>query len=125
MRVKAAVIDSILLIVTMYVISGVLATFENVPDSIRIVLFVCIFLLYDPLLTSMFGATIGHSFSKIVVKREADPSKNIPFFKAVPRFVVKVLLGWISLLTVTGHERKQALHDLVAGSVVLQESDEG
>jgi len=35
------------------------------------------------------------------------------------RFLAKVGLGWLSLLTVTGNEKKMAIHDYLAQSVVL------
>lgn len=120
-RVKAAVIDSILLIAAMYGVSEILGLFENVPDYVKMVLAAMLFLLYDPFFTSRFGGTIGHSYSKIMVKKESDTSQNIVFFPAVLRFVLKFFLGWISLLTVTGTEKKKAIHDFAANSVVLVE----
>lgn len=123
-RVKAAIIDSLLLIGFMYAASELLALFEAVPTYVRIIVAVFIFLLYDPIFTSYYGGTVGHSFSGIEVKREVDTDRNISFPAAVLRFIFKALLGWISLLTVTAHEKKRAIHDLVAGSVVLEELSE-
>tara|TARA_R110000796_G_scaffold250788_3_gene380615 strand:- start:18342 stop:18734 length:393 start_codon:yes stop_codon:yes gene_type:complete len=120
-RVKAAVIDSIILIAMMYGFSELFALFENVPQSFRITAFILVFLLYDPLLTSIYGGTIGHSYSNILVKNEDEPSKNISFPLAVLRFAVKLLLGWISLLTVTSNEKRKAIHDFVAKSIVIKE----
>jgi len=120
-RVKAAVIDSIILVAMMYGISELFALFENVPQSFRITAFILVFLLYDPLLTSIYGGTIGHSFSNILVKNEDEPSKNISFSLAVLRFVVKLFLGWISLLTVTSNKKRKAIHDFVAKSIVILE----
>lgn len=120
-RVKAAVIDSIILIAMMYGFSELFALFENVPQSFRITAFILVFLLYDPLLTSIYDGTIGHSYSNILVKNEDEPSKNISFPLAVLRFAVKLLLGWISLLTVTSNEKRKAIHDFVAKSIVIKE----
>lgn len=69
LRVKAVVTDSILLIVFMVATTYLFESFENVPDYARIAAFVCIFLLYDPLLTSTIGGTIGHMVFGIRVKR--------------------------------------------------------
>lgn len=120
-RVKAAVIDAILLIAAMYGISEILSLFENVPDYVKMVLVAILFLFYDPFFTSRFGGTIGHSYSKIMVKKESNTSQNIGFFSALLRFVLKFTLGWISLLTVTGTEKKRAIHDFASNSVVLVE----
>lgn len=120
-RIKAAIIDSIMLIAAMYVISEILSLFDHVPNFIRIGLALIIFVLYDPFFTSQYGATVGHSFSNIMVKKEIDRSKNISFPAALLRFLLKIGLGWISLLTVTANKKRQAIHDVAANSVVIKE----
>ena len=120
-RIKAAVIDGILLIVAMYAVSEILSLFENVPNYVRISIAILLFLLYDPIFTSQFGGTIGHSYSKIMVKKDAVTEQNINLVPALFRFLIKFSLGWVSLLTVTGNQKKKALHDLVVNSVVLRE----
>lgn len=119
-RVKATVIDGIVLIAAMYATSEILDLFENVPTYVRIVAAIFIFILYDPILTSKYGGTIGHSYSKINVKKDSDRATNISFPAALLRFVLKASLGWLSLLTVTGNEKKKAIHDLAVNSVVLE-----
>ena len=119
-RVKAVIIDSLLLIAAMYGISELFSLLDNVSNTIKIVSFIFIFLVYDPFFTSSFGGTIGHSYSKITVRREDDPTRNISFPAAIIRYLLKVFLGWFSLLTVTGNEKKKAMHDFVAKSVVLE-----
>jgi len=120
-RIKAAFIDGIVLVAFMYGISELFALFEQVPNGVRAIAAIFIFLLYDPLFTSIYGGTIGHSFSGIEVKRQENLSKNISFLAAIARFLCKFFLGWISLLTVSGNEKKQALHDLLVKSVVIEE----
>lgn len=120
-RVQAAVIDSIVLIALVYGISEIFLLFNDVHQTIRIGAFVLVFILYDPILTSTFGGTIGHSKSGITVKREDNHERNIHFLSAIIRFVCKALLGWISLLTVTGNEKRKAIHDHLVESVVLKE----
>lgn len=119
-RVKAATIDGIVIIVLMYSATEVLNAFDSVENYVRVSIFVFIFLIYEPVLVSFFGATVGHFFSNIMVKQEGNHSKNINIFRAIPRFVIKLILGWMSLLTINGNERKQALHDFAGGSVVLK-----
>ena len=65
--------------------------------------FLFIFLVYDPFFTSIFGGTVAHFINKIRVKREKAESKNILFPLALIRYVFKTLLGWVSLLTITGN----------------------
>ena len=120
-RIKAAVIDGILLIAAMYAASEILNIFENVPNNIRISIAISLFILYDPFFTSQYGGTIGHSFSKITVRKDIDRENYIGFPSALLRFILKISLGWISLLTVTGNQKKKAIHDFVVNSVVVNE----
>ena len=123
-RVKAAFIDSVVLVAAMYGVAELFTLFDDVPTIYRIVSFVFVFILYDPILTSIYGGTIGHSFSKILVKKEDDPSKNISFPLALIRFIVKLLLGWLSLLTVGANDQRKAIHDFAAKSIVIKETSE-
>lgn len=119
-RVKASIIDGLLLIICMYLFSGILSSFESVPNYVRMFLFVLLFLLYDPLFVSIFGGTIGHTYLNLAVKKEKDISQNINFLNALLRFFIKFFLGWLSLLTVTANDKKKAMHDKAAGSVVIK-----
>lgn len=123
-RVKAIVADGIVILVFMFIITYVFSLFERMPDNARIIAFVFIFLLYDPLFTSVLGGTIGHMMLGIRVKRESNEQKNILFLLAIPRYMVKVLLGWISLLTVSSNEKRKAIHDFLVGSVVVYAKSE-
>ncbi len=123
-RIKAAFVDALLLIASMYVISEILNSFEAVPSYVRILLATLLFVLYDPIFTSVYGGTIGHSFSNIQVKKDSNREKNISFPMALLRFILKVTLGWISLLTTTGNPKKKAIHDYAANSVVLKVKDQ-
>jgi uncharacterized RDD family membrane protein YckC len=119
-RVKAAIIDSIVLILLMYSASEILNLLGTIPNYVRTTIFLIIFVFLEPILVSIFGATVGHFFSDIVVKRQNDEKKNINFLVALIRYILKILLGWLSLLTITGNDKQQAIHDLAANSVVKQ-----
>ncbi|MBI1183127.1 RDD family protein [bacterium] len=118
-RIKAAVIDSFVIVVFMVVLTIVFSQFANVPDSFRFAGFIFIFLLYDPLFTSLFAGTIGHMIMNIQVKQSSNTEKNIRFPLAIIRYLIKFLLGWISLLTVGSDKKHLAIHDIVISSVVL------
>lgn len=121
-RIKASVIDSIIVILLMYALSEIFRGFESVSETTRFVCFIVICVIYEPLFVSLFGHTIGHSYSKIMVKQSNNPNKNISFPKALIRYILKVFLGWISLLTVSGNPQKQAIHDIAAGAIVYEEA---
>ena len=118
-RIKAVFVDVMVMFIMMIIITYFLSSFEQVSDYTRGFAFVFIFFLYDPTCTSIFGGTIGHLAVGIRVKRENDENKNIMFPLAILRFIVKSMLGWISLLTVSGNAKKKAIHDSLIGSVVL------
>lgn len=123
-RVRAMVTDGIILLVFMVALSSIFSLFNDVPDFVRVFTFLSIFLLYDPLLTSFTGGTIGHRLIGIRVKKERDEQCNIQFPIAVLRYIVKATLGWISLLTIGGNNKGKAIHDYVAGSVVVYAKSE-
>ncbi|MEN8122707.1 MAG: RDD family protein [Bacteroidota bacterium] len=122
-RVRAAVTDSLVLAVLMVLTTYIFSNFENVPDIARISAFVFIFVLYDPILTSSIGGTIGHMIIGIRVKRENNQEKNILFPFAIVRFLAKALLGWISLLTVLNNEKGKAIHDYLVKSIVVYKQE--
>jgi len=118
-RVKAVLADSIIMIILMFFVTYLFSFFENVPDNWRIGAFVFIFFLYEPLFTSILGGTIGHILIGIKVKRDQDESKNIAFPVAVVRFFIKAVMGMLSLLLISSNGKRKAIHDMVAGSIVL------
>lgn len=117
-RVKAAVIDSIVLITLMYAATEIFNLFESVSNTVRISVFIFLFLLYEPILVTILGATVGHFFNDIVIKKEKNENQNINFPTAIIRFILKAALGWLSLLTINGDKKGQAIHDSFAKSIV-------
>jgi uncharacterized RDD family membrane protein YckC len=103
----------------MVIFSIVLDNFRPVPDWVIMVLFASIFLLYEPLCMS-YGCTIGNYIKKIRVRSIKDTSKRINIFQSVIRYILKVLLGWVSFLTIHSTDGKRAIHDLASGSIMIK-----
>ena len=122
-RVKAAIFDSIVLIFVLFVISDMLLRFGEVSGNIKLIIFVFTIFLYDPIGVTFFGGTIGHHINKIKVVKENNRRVNIPFHRAVLRFSIKFILGWLSFLTINSSKYKRAFHDIVVGSVVVFEDE--
>jgi uncharacterized RDD family membrane protein YckC len=118
-RVKASFVDVVVLLVLMIIISSIFQNIGSVNDYARIIAFIFVFFLYDPLLISILGGTIGHLVCGLRVRKESNEERIIPFHLAIIRFMVKAFLGWISLLTVTGNKKGRAIHDSIVGSVVV------
>ena len=119
LRVQSAFIDAILVIVLMFAAAAVLDKFENVPDSVRIILFIMIVLLYEPFFMTL-GCTLGNYLSQVRVRKEANSSKRINFLQAIVRYPIKLILGWISFLTISSNPKRRAIHDMVSGTVVIK-----
>jgi uncharacterized RDD family membrane protein YckC len=73
--------------------------------------------LYEPVLVSWRGATIGHA-SKGVRVLASDTGRPPGFPRALGRFVAKAATGLLTAPLVSLTPRHQALHDLLAGTVV-------
>jgi uncharacterized RDD family membrane protein YckC len=119
-RVKAVIIDFIILLLVFSVTSVITGMFVNVPAFVRGAFAVLMLLLYDPLLTTYTGGTLGHKLIGLRVKKYEALDQNISFLNALFRFLVKATLGWLSFLTVTSSKAKRAIHDTLSGSIVLK-----
>lgn len=118
-RVQSTFIDTIIIVVLMFSFSAILEKYDDAPDWVRIALFAGVFLVYEPVCTSL-GCTIGNYIKGIRVRRFADTTKRINIFQAVVRYVLKLILGWISFLTMHSNTEKRAIHDFAAGSVMIK-----
>jgi len=117
-RVQSSFIDALFIIILMFAFSSILDKYENVPDWIRIVLFIGLWIIYEPLCTTL-GFTLGNYIKKIRVRQHTDTTRRINFFQALLRYVLKVILGWLSFLTIHSNTERRAIHDFVAGSVMI------
>jgi uncharacterized RDD family membrane protein YckC len=107
-------------VITLSVIMGALliaASTRNDDVSRALgILVVTAVLLYEPVLVSFTGGTVGHHLTNLRVVD--DRGGNVNFPKACLRMVVKDLLGWYSFLILMFTRRNQAIHDLVTRSTV-------
>jgi uncharacterized RDD family membrane protein YckC len=103
----------------MFIFSSILDRFENVPDWVRIVMFVSICFVYEPLSTTL-GSTLGNYIKGIRVRQNNDTGQRINILQAILRYPTKVLLGWISFLTIHSNPKRRAIHDIISGSVVIK-----
>jgi uncharacterized RDD family membrane protein YckC len=118
-RVQSTFIDTVLIIALMFAFAAILDKFEIVPDWVRIVLFFGLWLIYEPVCTSL-GATLGNYIKKIRVRDVKSPEKRINIFQAIARYISKIALGWISFLTIHSNKERRAIHDFIAGSVMIK-----
>lgn len=118
-RVQSSFIDTILIVILMFVFASWLDRYENAPDWIRIALFFGLWAVYEPLCTTL-GGTLGNHVKGIRVRRHSDADRKINFFQAFVRYILKISLGWISFLTIHSNAERRAIHDIVAQSVMIR-----
>jgi len=118
-RYKSAFIDGMVMIGFWFLFSMIFSSIGNVSEYVKMAAYIFSVGFYDPICISLFGATIGHYSGGMKVVREHDPSKKPNFFIAVLRFAIKILLGIISLFTITKKNKGQAIHDMASGTLVL------
>ena len=117
-RIQSILIDSILVIACMILFSDVLSNFKDVPNWLRALLLISLF-LYEPIATT-FGGTIGNNIKGIRVRKNGDEVQSINFFQAIIRYFFKLLLGWLSFITIFSSDKKRAIHDIISGTVMVK-----
>jgi uncharacterized RDD family membrane protein YckC len=118
-RIQSTFIDTLFILALMIAGASILDKYENPPDWIRIALFFGLFTIYEPVCTA-FGCTLGNYIKGIRVRDADGAKKRINIFQAVVRYFVKLLLGWVSFLTIHGNSQRRAVHDFAAGSVMIK-----
>jgi uncharacterized RDD family membrane protein YckC len=117
-RIQALVADALVLIVSLFVAVAVAEYVVSYSLSrfILLLAFAGMF-LYDPVLVSWTGSTLGQRMLNLKVV-DADTGEYPSFLQALLRFVVKAFLGILSFLFMAVTQRHQALHDLALGTTV-------
>ena len=119
-RIQSSFIDGVLIVILMSVAANALQRYEDEGhDWLRIALFFGIWGVYEPLCTTL-GFTVGNLVKGIRVRRHSDPARRIGFPQALLRYIMKFGLGWISFLTMHANPQRRAIHDLLAGSVMIR-----
>jgi hypothetical protein len=117
-RLRASLIDSIIIVFIIVAALFIAVTMRSDDINRKLGFTVLIaLLLYEPLLVSIAGSTVGHYLTNLRVVDNQDHG-NISFPKAVARFAIKSALGWFSFITMATTNRHQAVHDLLTESTV-------
>jgi hypothetical protein len=117
-RLRGIVIDWMIVTIMLFGALFIATTQRNDDVSRAIgILAVVVMILYEPVLVSLTGGTLGHYFSNLRVVDDGHGG-NVSFLKALARLIVKSLLGWFSFLVMMATRRNQAIHDLMTRSTV-------
>lgn len=117
-RIEVMMIDNMLFLL-LVVVSLSLATATDTNSVSRIVGYsaAAVLVLYEPLLVSFAGGTLGHTLRNLRVV-DACTGSNLSVKKAFARFTIKLVLGVVSFISMLVTKRHQAIHDVVTGSAV-------
>ncbi len=121
-RIKSALIDSVVLVGLMFTAYYALSFFGIESGVVKGILFVLVF-LYEPIMVS-FSQTIGQRFIGIrVVEQKTEENvalRSIGLFRSILRYIVKLILGVLSLVTINFDEQSRAIHDKLVRSIVVR-----
>jgi uncharacterized RDD family membrane protein YckC len=121
-RYKAVFIDGFLIMIM--VITGLLfSEFMQIDTFWVFMVYVCVFLSYEPILT-YHSATIGQRIIGVRIRNIRDTERRISLIQSYLRFFTKLLLGWLSFITISFNPDKRAIHDLVGSSIAVLNEDE-
>jgi uncharacterized RDD family membrane protein YckC len=117
-RVRGMMLDWIITLIVIFgaVLVATTVGSDHLSRPLGILVVIAL-LLYEPVLVSFTGGTLGHYFSNLRVVDE-DSGGNVSFLKACARVVIKGVLGWYSFIVMTATRRNQAVHDLLTESTV-------
>jgi len=118
-RVKSIFIDTFFIIMAMLLFSTVLDMFNEPPVWARVVMFIAIWVLYEPFCVA-YGCTIGQYIMHIRVRSAKDTTKPIHIVLSYIRYIIKILLGWLSFLSLAFNKQRQAVHDVAVESVMIK-----
>lgn len=117
-RIRAAMYDSMIFFIAMIVtISSATASESEIAAQTIGVIGILLVVFYEPVMVWAKGGTFGHMICNLRVVDDRTLG-NPGFFKATVRFIVKLLLGWFSFLTMMASRRHRAVHDVLVGSTV-------
>ncbi|HEY8084673.1 MAG TPA: RDD family protein [Methylophilaceae bacterium] len=123
-RVRAACFDTAILALLFFPTWIVIDVSAATNVALKVVLYLIPsipMLVIDLGFVAVTGGTIGHHLFKVRVIRK-NGGGNISFLAATIRFVVKMLLGWTAFIFIQNTGRHQALHDMAAGSIVIDKT---
>jgi len=117
-RFRGLVLDWMILMAILFGALTLTSTVRNDNFSrVLGILVIAVLLLYEPVLVSFTGSTLGHYLANLRVVDERSGG-NVSFLKACARVVIKAVLGLYSFVTLAATRRNQAVHDLLTKSTV-------
>ncbi|MEM7257772.1 MAG: RDD family protein [Pseudomonadota bacterium] len=118
LRIRAMCIDLIIFTLLFWGTLVLVWRLELSAIYLKVVVLAVPLLLLEPMLLWLSGSTIGQHIVGIKVANK-ETGQNLFILKALIRYIVKMVLGFYSIITMAVTKRRQSFHDVVSGSVVL------
>ena len=117
-RLRGMMLDWVITLIVIFgaVLAAATVGSDNFSRALGILVVIAL-LLYEPVLVSFTGGTLGHYLTNLRVVDERGGG-NISFLKACARVVIKGLLGLYSFVILAVTRRNQAIQDLLTRSTV-------
>lgn len=118
LRVKAALLDSIIFGVLIFAMVYLSIQIGIANPVLKVAFIVVPVILLEPVMMWLTGGSVGHHYSGIRIIGK-NSGQNLFVLNGIVRFIVKTLLGWISLIFMLLTKRHQSFHDILSGSIVV------
>jgi hypothetical protein len=121
-RLKAFVIDLLVVLNITTVYNKIFILFESSNDTYSVHTFIVILLIYEVSLTT-HTSTVGQNVMKYRVAKFLEPTQNINVIQAIIRTISKYLLGFgaLSAIAAAITAEQRTLHDLISRAVAIGE----
>jgi uncharacterized RDD family membrane protein YckC len=123
-RIKGAMIDGIVIPIAAVGVLVLTDTFGVESGVVKAIFAALTILLLEPLAVVFTGGTVGHHILGMRVRRKNE-DKRLGVVAALTRFVTKTLFGIFSFFVALITQKRQALHDVAANSLVVYKSTTG
>jgi uncharacterized RDD family membrane protein YckC len=118
-RYLSSAIDGVIVLTVAFTISAAL---QGEPlTGLRVALVFLFVLSYEPVLTSK-RCTVGQFAMGIRVRQYDDRDEKIGLAAAYVRYLLKIVLGFLSFLSIGFQKERRAIHDEAVGSIVVKAS---
>ena len=117
-RVRALLIDSAFGLVIGLTWWASLPLLVDAPGAAKLAYPIIAFAVLEPVLVALTGGTSGHHIMGIRVQ-SARTGERIGLARSLLRAVLRVVFGWLSFVLALTTPKRQAIHDLCVGTVVV------
>lgn len=121
-RIGAVLVDGVVLALALFVVISIISGL-SIRSPFDVALAILLLGSIEPLFVWLSGGSIGHHIYGLRIRR-VDVDRRLGILRSYLRFITKLPLGLVSLVTVVSSRRHQAIHDLLCRSIVVYQHPE-